>query len=725
MALTKIGSIGINTGIQLTGVTTTTTLKVGTGVTISSDGDGFFTGVVTATSYAGDGSALTGIAATDNVRTGILDVAGVTTHREDVNFTGANYNVAWDKSDDALEFADNAKATFGTSADLRIYHDPNGNGTNRLRSDHVVIIEKLDSEDMASFTPDGAVALFYNGSQKLETTNTGAVVSGILTATGNVNTGPALTVQGTEGVSANLYLIADDGDDNGDGWRINSNQDDNDLTISNNISGSYVDKLTLLNNGDLKIPGAATITGQNTVHTAGGLAIGYEGSHIHQIRAYGGNASNAGQLNLVTSPSDGSTSKTITLINNSGHLNVPDSQELQCGNGADLKVYHNGSHSYIDNKTGNLYIRANTDTDVGGDIHIRAQSSKSSISCYDDGAVELYHNDFKCFQTDTNGAYFYGPEGDYASLFLYADEGDDNQDKWMIKATTGGELHFLSYTSGSWENCLHLIGNGAAELYYDNNKWLETTTYGVKVAGTNTDSSPAAATLLVQHGGAPLDDKTLLTLQNGDGGSGDIGLGNNTHIDFVFKDGNENVTPQARITAHAGDGSDPNSVAKEGRGYLTFHCSNTSNNSGDENPGERLKIAYDGTLTASGTNDISDQRLKENIATISGATAKIKALTGRSFTWKSEADMPAGTHYGFIAQEVEPTIPDIVITHTGIRAFDKDDNLMEDASQLPEGGSYAKSVHTSGVVPVLVEALKEALTEIDNLKARVTTLESA
>ena len=87
--------------------------------------------------------------------------------------------------------------------------------------------------------------------------------------------------------------------------------------------------------------------------------------------------------------------------------------------------------------------------------------------------------------------------------------------------------------------------------------------------------------------------------------------------------------------------------------------------------------------------------------------------------------MPAGTHYGFIAQEVEPTIPDIVITHTGIRAFDKDDNLMEDASQLPEGGSYAKSVHTSGVVPVLVEALKEALTEIDNLKARVTTLESA
>ena len=41
MALTKIGSIGINTGIQFAGVTTVSTLKVGSGVTLSSDGDGF------------------------------------------------------------------------------------------------------------------------------------------------------------------------------------------------------------------------------------------------------------------------------------------------------------------------------------------------------------------------------------------------------------------------------------------------------------------------------------------------------------------------------------------------------------------------------------------------------------------------------------------------------------------------------------------------------------
>ena len=61
-----------------------------------------------------------------------------------------------------------------------------------------------------------------------------------------IGSGGDLTLTGDEGVSANLYLIADQGDDNGDGWRIGSNQDDNDLTIANNDSGSYVDIVRLI-----------------------------------------------------------------------------------------------------------------------------------------------------------------------------------------------------------------------------------------------------------------------------------------------------------------------------------------------------------------------------------------------------------------------------------------------------------------------------------------------
>ena len=225
---------------------------------------------------------------------------------------------------------------------------------------------------------------------------------------------------------------------------------------------------------------------------------------------------------------------------------------------------------------------------------------------------------------------------------------------------------------------------------------------------------------------SPIDDVTAITIQNGTGGGDTGNTSEPTHIDWKWVDNNSNVTPQCRISGHVGDGGDPNSHAKEGKGFLTFHCSNTGNTSGVEDPPERLRIAHDGTFTGSSSNNISDQRLKENIATITNPIAKIKALKGRTFTWKSEASMREGTHYGFIAQEVESIIPDLIVDNTGIRVFDKDDNLQpSNVATPPVGGGYAKSVDSDGVTPVLVEALKEALSKIEVLEAKVAALEGS
>ena len=57
--VTNVDAVGL--------ITARNGIVVGSGITLSKDGDGFFTGVVTATSYAGDGSGLTGIAATDTL----------------------------------------------------------------------------------------------------------------------------------------------------------------------------------------------------------------------------------------------------------------------------------------------------------------------------------------------------------------------------------------------------------------------------------------------------------------------------------------------------------------------------------------------------------------------------------------------------------------------------------------------------------------------------------
>ena len=68
------GATKIVTGIVTT-LTATSSAKVGSGVTLSPDGDGFYTGVVTATSFKGDGSALTGLQAGKFVTDGV----GITT----------------------------------------------------------------------------------------------------------------------------------------------------------------------------------------------------------------------------------------------------------------------------------------------------------------------------------------------------------------------------------------------------------------------------------------------------------------------------------------------------------------------------------------------------------------------------------------------------------------------------------------------------------------------
>ena len=62
-------TIHTNNGVERFRIDSSGNVKVGSAATISPDGDVFFTGVCTATTLAGDGSGLTGVASTDNIRT--------------------------------------------------------------------------------------------------------------------------------------------------------------------------------------------------------------------------------------------------------------------------------------------------------------------------------------------------------------------------------------------------------------------------------------------------------------------------------------------------------------------------------------------------------------------------------------------------------------------------------------------------------------------------------
>jgi hypothetical protein len=118
------------------------------------------------------------------------------THDGDVTFTGASYNAVWDKSDNALEFADNAKAVFGAGSDLQIFHDGShsrikdqGTGNLVVQADNMTIVNAANTETKAVFTTDGAVTLYYDNSAKIATTSSGINVTGTVTDDGATHDG--------------------------------------------------------------------------------------------------------------------------------------------------------------------------------------------------------------------------------------------------------------------------------------------------------------------------------------------------------------------------------------------------------------------------------------------------------------------------------------------------------------------------------------------------------
>ena len=124
---------------------------------------------------------------------------GITTFSNDVKFEGASYDVLWDKSDNQLEFGTNAKLSFGASSDLQIHrsgtHSYIKNSSNTLvfNSDAISLTNYAGNSNRIVTAASGEVKLYYSDSVKLETTNTGAVVTGICTATSFSGSGEGLT----------------------------------------------------------------------------------------------------------------------------------------------------------------------------------------------------------------------------------------------------------------------------------------------------------------------------------------------------------------------------------------------------------------------------------------------------------------------------------------------------------------------------------------------------
>ena len=127
--------------------------------------------------------------------------AAAVTFTDDVTFDGATAgrDVVFDRSDNALEFADNASAKFGTGADLTLSHDgtdstvANTTGELVIKGDTLKLKQNTADEVYLTAAANGAVELYHNNAKKLETLSDGVDITGTLKVNGSAFSGGGIS----------------------------------------------------------------------------------------------------------------------------------------------------------------------------------------------------------------------------------------------------------------------------------------------------------------------------------------------------------------------------------------------------------------------------------------------------------------------------------------------------------------------------------------------------
>ena len=116
------------------------------------------------------------------------------------------------------------------------------------------------------------------------------------------------------------------------------------------------------------------------------------------------------------------------------------------------------------------------------------------------------------------------------------------------------------------------------------------------------------------------------------------------------------------------------------------------------NRSDALTVLFDGTTTIAGDLSInSDARLKANIISLGSTLAKVLQIDGKSYTMKKDENKKQ--KIGLLAQDIEKVFPELVSESNGV-----------------------KSVNYQGLMPVLINALKEQQTEIEVYRNEVSEL---
>jgi len=321
--------------------------------------------------------------------------------------------------------------------------------------------------------------------------------------------------------------------------------------------------------------------------------------------------------------------------------------------------------------------------------------------------------------TRTVNAYSLGYAGVPGSTSAFGAGTISTDGNWgmYFRATTGAAIADFAWVNGAGTERMRIDSSG--------NLLVGTTTSGYKlnvngISNFSGYSNWTSGTHLYWNGGdvGITNDGTNLVFKTYDGSSllervritstGNVGIGTSSPDSKLRVDDTADQTILAGVNSNASFSSN---------GVFLQLSRNTTNNSfyamSYYNAGAgsyKFRVADSGNVT--NTNNsygaISDEKLKENIIDATPKLEKLKQVRIVNFNFINDNQKQIGV----IAQELENIFPNMVE-----ETPDKD----EDGKDL---NTTTKQVKYSVFVPILIKALQEQETKIEQLEARITALET-
>ena len=296
-------------------------------------------------------------------------------------------------------------------------------------------------------------------------------------------------------------------------------------------------------------------------------------------------------------------------------VSVGDGQKILLGNSNDLEIVHDGANSVIrETGNGSLFIQSDDIVRLG-----KTDGSNNYIEA-SLAQIILKSGNSEKIKIDSSGAILpdnvnirFGADGDLRIMYDGTNAFIDNHtnDLNIRSLGSGANVQIIAVS----DYMARFIKNGAVELYFDNNKKIETLSNGAKITGVlNVNSTSLDSHQAVIEGGVAGQSTSSLALKTGSGANSKV-TDLSFYSTFVSPTSDQGQRRSADITSGFSTGA-------WGNEYIAFHIG-VGFSTGNDNQAltdERVRMnKYGIRVAGTSNNSITDEWDTRSAITTSGS----------------------------------------------------------------------------------------------------------